>query len=120
MHDKQEECSVVIFTYISGKDFKGSIIKVQMAQHKNNYASGRGGRGGSSGSSGSGGGGGSSGGGSSRGGGMDRGGRGGGRDNVRVESGGGKQQLALCFAHLNYLEAICIQQCYIGRMITGM
>ncbi|XP_021918776.1 nucleolin-like isoform X6 [Zootermopsis nevadensis] len=43
--------------WFDGKDFKGSIIKVQMAQHKNNYASGRGGRGGSSGSSGSGGGG---------------------------------------------------------------
>lgn len=68
-------------TYISGKDFKGSVIKVQMAQHKNNYAVGRGGRG-------AGGGGSSSGG---RGGGMDRGGRGGGRDSVRVESGGGKQ-----------------------------
>ena len=64
----------VFLVYFTGKDFKGSTIKVQMAQHKNNYGGGRGGRG--------------SGGG--RGGGMDRGGRGGGRDSVRGESGGGK------------------------------
>jgi len=62
----------ILLAYFSGKDFKGSIIKVQMAQHKNNYSSGRGVRGGS------------------RGGGMDRGGRGGGRDSGRGESGGGK------------------------------
>jgi RNA-binding protein FUS len=65
----------VLLVYSSGKDFKGSIIKVQMAQHKNNYGGGRGGRG-----SGRGGGGG-----------MDRGGRGGGRDSGRGESGGGKK-----------------------------
>ena len=65
----------VLLVYFSGKDFKGSIIKVQMAQHKNNYSGGRGGRG-----IGRGGGGGS----------MDRGGRGGGRDSGRGESGGGK------------------------------
>ncbi|PNF31969.1 hypothetical protein B7P43_G06566 [Cryptotermes secundus] len=64
--------------WFDGKDFKGSIIKVQMAQHKNNYVGGRGGRGGGRGGGGGGGGGG-----------MDRGGRGGGRDNVRVESSGG-------------------------------
>jgi len=62
----------VLLAYVTGKDFKGSIIKVQMAQHKNNYGGGRGVRGGS------------------RGGGMDRGGRGGGRDSGRGESGGGK------------------------------
>jgi len=63
----------VLLEYFSGKDFKGSIIKVQMAQHKNNYGGARGVRG------------------SSRGGGsMDRGGRGGGRDSGRGESGGGK------------------------------
>ncbi|XP_049778585.1 RNA-binding protein cabeza isoform X3 [Schistocerca cancellata] len=49
-------------SWFDGKDMKGTTIKVQMAQHKNNYAGGRG-RGG--------------GGGSSRGGGMDRGPRGG-------------------------------------------
>lgn len=70
--------SIKCFCGISGKDFKGSIIKVQMAQHKNNYVGGRGGRGGGRGGGGGGGGG------------MDRGGRGGGRDNVRVESSGGK------------------------------
>lgn len=64
----------VLLVYFSGKDFKGSIIKVQMAQHKNNYGGGRGGRGGGRG-----------------GGGMDRGGRGGGRDSGRGESGGGKK-----------------------------
>nr|CAD7408534.1 unnamed protein product [Timema cristinae] len=65
--------------WFDGKDFKGSVIKVQIAQHKNNYAAGgRGGRGG-------GGGGGRGGGG---GGGMDRGGRGGGRDSDRGGSGG--------------------------------
>jgi len=71
----------VLLVYFSGKDFKGSIIKVQMAQHKNNYSGGRGGRG------------------VGRGGGMDRGGRGGGggggggggRDSGRGESGGGKK-----------------------------
>jgi len=63
----------VLLAYFSGKDFKGSVIKVQMAQHKNNYGGGRGVRGGSRG-----------------GGGMDRGGRGGGRDSGRSESGGGK------------------------------
>ncbi|GFG34884.1 hypothetical protein Cfor_00099, partial [Coptotermes formosanus] len=58
--------------WFDGKDFKGSIIKVQMAQHKNNYGGGRGGRG------------------VGRGGGsMDRGGRGGGRDGGRGESSGG-------------------------------
>ena len=67
---------------VSGKDFKGSIIKVQMAQHKNNYGGGRGGRGGSRGGGVGGGVGG---------GGMDRGGRGGGRDGGRVESSGGKK-----------------------------
>lgn len=65
-----------------------------MAQHKNNYVGGRGGRGG-----GRGGGGG--------GGGMDRGGRGGGRDNVRVESSGGKEQPEFRFAYCNSLDAGC-------------
>lgn len=63
----------VLMLHFSGKDFKGSIIKVQMAQHKNNYGGGRGGRGGGRGG----------------GGGMDRGGRGGVRDSGRSESGGG-------------------------------
>nr|CAD7447586.1 unnamed protein product [Timema bartmani] len=68
--------------WFDGKDFKGSVIKVQIAQHKNNYAAGgRGGRGGGGGGRGGGGGGG--------GGGMDRGGRGGGRDSDRGGSGGG-------------------------------
>lgn len=73
-----------LLAYVSGKDFKGSIIKVQMAQHKNNYSGGRGGRGGSRG------GGVGGGGSSSSGGGMDRGGRGGGRDGGRESSGGKK------------------------------
>jgi len=64
-----------------------------MAQHKNNYASGRGGRGGG------------------RGGGMDRGGRGGGRDNVRVESGGGKHNShCILITEIVSLEVVCIQQ----------
>lgn len=92
---------MVLFTYISGKDFKGSVIKVQMAQHKNNYIGGRGGRGGGSG-----------GGGSVRGGGMDRGGRGGGRDNVRVESSGGKH---------NFIFGGCVHTAnYINKVLTGM
>lgn len=52
--------------WFDGKDFKGSTIKVQIAQHKNNYAGGiRGGRGG-------------------------RGGGGGDRGGDRMDRGGGR------------------------------
>ncbi|PSN34442.1 hypothetical protein C0J52_21641 [Blattella germanica] len=63
--------------WFDGKDFKGAIIKVQMAQHKNNYVGGRGGRGG-----------GGRGGGMDRGGGGRGGGGGGGRDSGRGDGGG--------------------------------
>jgi hypothetical protein len=42
---------------------------------------------------------------------MDRGGRGGGRDNVRVESGGGKHNShCILITEIVSLEVVCIQQ----------